>query len=316
MTHESDLDRSIGSMMRDLNVLDVNAFYHRYGCTHQKAVVDLIRTRELDYPSGERCQQMLAYVMSRPIEEQGHLDLVALLHLSGTHAHSAIREWVRPESIMRHVSQHIWASARERGGFTHQHALQAYTLFEACAQHPSAGLLLSWYPDSCHDHPLAILDEACWDSGSAYLMQRVIRNSQAVPDSTRHFIIAKLHQHLKHHIKEQQMALVGKNLSKVEVIDYEGGDISTVLGKYESHAGREFMVSMDINWGVGQANASESSAGMPQIEEGHATSLLQQVVAQISAVSGIRVIFANRHDEEPDLLAGQELNSQGGELRN
>jgi hypothetical protein len=317
MTHESDFDRAIGNMMRDLNVLDANAYFRRYGCTHQKAVVDIIRTRELDYPSGERCQQMLADVMSRPIEEAGHLDLVPLLHLSRAHEHSAIRAWVEPESIMRHVSRHILASACDSGGFTHQQALQAYTLFEACAKHPAAGVLLSWYPEAwdCPGHnPLAILDKVCWDTGNAYLMQRVLKNSEAVPDSTCHYIASQLHRHLKRHISEQQSALSGLGLSQVECLDYSGG-VSTIIGRYQSSAGREFKVSMEIDWRAGQVTPSASSGGMSQAEKDYAEVLLQGAIGQIVAASGVRAIFIDKVDSEPDMLSGERQRAQTNELR-
>jgi hypothetical protein len=304
-------------MMRDLNVLDTNAYYRRYGCSHQKAVVDIIRTRELDYPSGERCQQMLADVMNRPIEEAGHLDLVPLLHLSRAHEHSAIRAWVEPESIMRHVSRHILASARESGCFTQQHALQAYTLFEACAKHPAAGVLLSWYPEAwdCPGHnPLAILDKACWDTGSAYLMQRVLKNGEPIPDSTRQYITSQLHRHIKRHINEQQPTLVGLGLLQVECVDFSAG-LSQIVGRYQSAAGRKFKVGMYIDWSAGQVSPSASSAGMSQAEKDYAEVLLQGAIGQIAAGSGIRAVFADKHDADPDLLAKHGQHSQASELR-
>ncbi|GAB0154662.1 hypothetical protein [Marinobacterium sp. BA1] len=317
MTHVSDFERSIGSMMRDLNALDAHAYYRRYGCTHQKAVVDILRTRELDYPSGERCQQMLAEVMSRPIEESGHLDLVPLLHLSRSHEHSAIRSWVDPESIMRHVSRHILASAGEGVAFTRQHALQAYTLFEACTKHPAAGALLVWYPEAWDcpgHHPLAILDKACWDTGSAYLMQRVLKNGEAILDSTRQYITSQLHRHFKRHLIEQPSELLGLGLSQVECVDYSAG-ISTVVGRYLSDAGCEFKVSMDIDWRAGQISPSAGSAGMSQAEKDYAEVLLQGAVGQVVAASGVRVIAAYTADTEPDMLSQQDQCSHASELR-
>jgi len=303
--------------MRDLSVLDDRAYYRRYGCTHQKAVVDILRTREMDYPSGERCHMMLAEVMSRPIEEPGHLDLVPLLHLSCSHEHSVIRSWVDPELIMGHVSKHILASAHESGGYTRQHALQAYTLFEACTKHPAAGVFLAWYPEArggpAH-HPLAILDKACWDTDSAYLMQCVLKNGGPIPDSTCDYITSRLHRHFKRHIKEQAVGLFGLGLTRVECVDCSAG-VSTIAGKYLSDAGREFKVSMEIDWCAGHVRPSARSAGMSQTEKDYAEVLLQGAIGQAVAASGVRAILMDKADTEPDILAGQGERSQASELR-